>query len=158
MNTRYEVRYRRKAIIGLVGFPAVIALFLLWALPVNRSMFPVFAGFSVFICVCALHFSWFTLFLLTEYRPTEDGIMQTGSVLGRPKHLRYCDIRSYREFTYEPRAERAKGYILVGRDGTQIKLIDALPIWNDVVQRLQGVPKEPHSYAVGVLLRVFGAT
>lgn len=153
----YEYKYRRRAIVGAVGFPVAIGILLVWALPASTRELPALLGFSAFVGVCFVGFLWFTLFLLNTYRCTEDGIEQRGPLPGVRKYLCWADIRACRRFTYEPRLEARQGYILVGKDGTKITVMDALPIWPKIAEHLECIPSEPHPFLARLVLRAFRA-
>ena len=153
--SHYEFKYRCRAIVGLVVIPIALSIFLFWALPVNAHELPIFLSLCLFLGICVAYFLSFTLFLLSEYRCTEDGIEQIGPLPGKHYYLRFSEIRACRHFTYEPRLDSRQGYIFVGNDGTKIILIDALPIWPEIANHIGDILNEPHPFLIRMLLLIF---
>lgn len=144
---RYPTRFRHRPITMLgclliyVWF-AVYSWKLLSAHPADPRMLVV-AGILTLLVALVLHHVWMIWFLATDYRNTEESVEQISPVLKKRKLVRFAELQECREFTYGGRRDPQTAYILVGKDGTGIRLMEALPIWPQIVEHLDGVPVKP---------------
>jgi hypothetical protein len=117
----------RRALPGHATDPFVIVPAIVWAVVVAYLPFHI----------------WRSWFLAAEYRHTGESLEQISPVLKRRKQASLIELRECLSFTYGNRVHAQAGYILVGKDGQRITVIEALPIWTQITKHLGETPTRP---------------
>ena len=139
---RYPPKFRHRPITGLVAIMLGAYPFASWCWQSHL----IHRDIRVLIGAIVFAFLWFGIlpyfdfirkwFLLSDYRCDGCAIEEVSFVLRRRKLLYFADIHACRPLKYGA----YQGYMLLGKDGTKICMIDAFPTWSEVVKYLDNIP------------------
>lgn len=157
MTARYPRRFRPWSVNGLAIIVGVPIGLIVKGVPAAPQLHPIGDWLTYwFVLTClplillyGMRSAWMGLLFLHVYQLDGDLIEEYDPLLRRRRTLRIAEVRATRRFrVFQLHAspstppECFRGHVLVGRDGTEITLTEALPLWSEIAPGIENLPVE----------------